>query len=119
MPDSERENLGRKFDIAYVLAKEKLPFRKYPAICELEEHHGVKLGSAYKTEIAAKEFAHFIAESKRQELVHTLQSAKFFSLLMDGSNDAGNIDNELLLVCGLTRRGLGRKFSLGSVTTLK
>ena len=96
--DEERETLRRKFDIAYFLAKEKLSFRKYPAVCELKARHGVNLGSAYKMETAGKTFTHYIAESQRQELVRTLQSAEFFSLLMDGSNDAGNIDNELLLV---------------------
>ena len=104
--DEEREKLRCKFDIAYLLAKE-LSFRKYPAICELEVRHGVNLGSAYKTETAAKTFTHYIAESERQKLVHTLQSAKFFSLLMDGSTDAGNIDNDLLLVVWFDKEGVG------------
>ena len=43
--DDEREMLRRKFDIAYLLGKEKFSFRKYPAICELEVHHGVNLRS--------------------------------------------------------------------------
>ena len=38
-----------------------------------------------------------IAEAKRQELADTLTKAEFFSLLMDGSTDKGNCDNELLL----------------------
>ena len=76
-------------------------------MCELEERHGVTLGSAYKTETTAREFTHFIAESHRQELVLTLESAKFFSLLLDGSTDAGNLDNELLLVVWCDREGEG------------
>ena len=39
----------------------------------------------------------------------TLQSAKFFSLLMDGSTDAGNTDNELLLVVWFDKEGVGEK----------
>ena len=96
--DDEREMLCRKFDIAYLLGKEKLSFRKYPAICELEVCHGVNLGYAYKTDTAAKTFTHYIAESEWQKLLDTLQSAKFFSLLMDGSTNVGNVDDELLLV---------------------
>ena len=34
----------KKFDICYVLAKESLAFRKYPALHALEERHGVDLG---------------------------------------------------------------------------
>ena len=107
--DDERDTLRQLFDIAYFLAKEKLSFRKYPAICELEVRHGVKLGSAYKTETAAKSFTHYIAESQRKQLVHTLQSTKFFSLLMDGSTDVGNVNNELLLVVWFDKEGVDEK----------
>ena len=48
--------LRKKLDIAFVLAKEKLSFRRFPTICELEERRG-----AYKTAKAAKSFTHFIA----------------------------------------------------------
>ena len=34
----------------------------------------------------------------RHELLEHLRNAKFFSLLLDGSTDKGNIDNELILV---------------------
>ena len=44
----------RKCDICYVMAKESLRFRKYPALHELEEHHGFDLGFAYKTEVSAQ-----------------------------------------------------------------
>ena len=36
----------KKFDICYVIAKESMAFRKYPALHAL---HGVDLGFAYKT----------------------------------------------------------------------
>ena len=41
--DQEREQLRRKFDIAYFLAIEKLSFRKFPRLCELEARHGVSI----------------------------------------------------------------------------
>jgi hypothetical protein len=55
----------------------------------------VDIGTAYLNENAAKSFCHFIAESRQQE---NLAKAKFFSLLMDGSTDSGNIADELFLV---------------------
>ena len=51
----------------------------------------------------------FIAEAKRNELVFNLQKAKFFSLLLDGSTDAANVDNELLLTVWLDKDGTGEK----------
>ncbi len=89
----------------------EVSFQKYPAICELEERHGVNLGSGYQTETetAAKSFTHYIVESQRQQLVYTLQSATFYSLLMDGSTDAVNVDNELLPVVWFDKEGVDEK----------
>ena len=48
--------------------------------------------------MAGKDFVHFIAEEKQKHLLQNLAKAKFFSLLLDGSTDTGNIDNEVVLV---------------------
>ena len=45
--DEEREKLLAKFDIAYLVESETLPFTKYPCICELEARHGVSVGTSY------------------------------------------------------------------------
>ena len=90
--------LRYKFDIAYFVATEQLAFKKYPKVCELESRHGVKLGASYRNVNSCKEFIHFIAESGRQQLNAMVTNAHFFSLLMDGSTDASNHDNELILV---------------------
>ena len=66
-------------------------------------------GSAYKTETAVKPFIHYIAESQRRQLKHNVLSARFFSVLMDGSCDAGNFDNELLLVVWFDKEGANEK----------
>ncbi len=97
LPD-EKEQLRRKFDIAYFVALEKLSFRKYPRLCELEACHGVAIGTTYTNEIGGKTFTHYIAESNRQQLLERHAQAKFFSLLIDGSTDTGNINNELYMV---------------------
>ena len=44
----------KKFDICYLMAKEGLAFHKYLGLHELEAHHGVDLGFAYKTKDSAK-----------------------------------------------------------------
>ena len=70
-----RERIKKKFDITYLMAKENLPFTKYPAIHDLLERHGVQLGFSYKTRESAHSFAHFIAESLK-----SYQSLKKLSL---------------------------------------
>ena len=98
LSSDERQRLRYKFDIAHFVATEKMSFTKYPRICELERHHDVDLGVSYTNEHAGKTFVHFIAESKRHELSQHLKKAHFFSLLLDGSTDKGNVDNEVCLI---------------------
>ncbi len=43
------------FDIAYVVATEKISFKKYPKLCALEASHGVDVGTTYTNEVAGTE----------------------------------------------------------------
>ena len=96
--DAEKDQLRHKFDIAYFMDIEKISFRKYPQFCEFEARHGVAIGSAYTNEIACKSFTHFIAESQRRRLFEKLAQVRFFSLLIDGSTDKGNADDDVFMV---------------------
>ena len=98
LSDGDKSTLRVKFDIAHFVATQKLAFTNYPALCELETKHGVDVGLAYRNQNTGRTFCHFIAESKKEHLVEALSKAKFFSLLMDGSSDTGNIDDEPFLV---------------------
>lgn len=75
-----------------------MAFTKYPRICELEKKHGVELGASYLNIESSKTFCHFIAESKCQALVDQIAKVKFFSILLDGSTDSANVDDEVFLV---------------------
>ena len=46
----------------------------------------------------AKAITHFIAEAQRKQFLDSLSVIRFFSFLMDGSTDAGNKEQELVLV---------------------
>ena len=75
-----------------------MAFRKYPAIHELETHHGVDLGQTYATKDSTKTFTHFIAESQRSAFLQSLSTTHFYSFLMDGSTDAGKVEDELVVI---------------------
>ena len=70
----------------------------YPQICSLEARHGVNVGTTYRNVNSCKEFVHLLSMSIKEELASLLSKAKFFSLLIDGSTDAANIDKEVFLV---------------------
>ena len=87
----------KKYDICLCHGQKSLAFFKYPSLHELEECHGVDLGFSYKTCNSAKNFTQYIAQSQRQIFFDSWSTTNFYSLLMDGSTDAGNVD-ELALI---------------------
>ena len=80
------------------MAKQSIPFAKYPALLDLEQHHEIDIGHAYDTVNSARLFTSFIAKSHHQGFLDSLRSGGFFSLLMDGSVDAGNLEDELIVL---------------------
>ena len=80
IPVTESTRLRQKFDIAYLVAIEKLSYLKYPSICELEKKHGVYIGVAYTNERSGRVFVHYIAEARRREIVDMINHTKFFSI---------------------------------------
>ena len=65
---------------------------------ELELRHGVDFGQAYKTKDSANVFSHYIAEGQHQELLESLSTSRFYSFLIDGSTDRGNVEDELIVI---------------------
>ena len=61
MDELTRARLKQKFDIAYLIAKEKMSFKKMKLLCELEERHEVEV-------IEMTTFVKFIALDLQQQL---------------------------------------------------
>ena len=55
-------------EIAFVVAKEELPFTRFVPIAQLEKRHGVELGQTYMNDHACAEFTDSIAEVYEEEL---------------------------------------------------
>ena len=54
--DTARKRIERKFELCFVMAKQSIPFAKYPVLLELEQRHEVDLdaGHAYNTADSAR-----------------------------------------------------------------
>ena len=121
---STKERMTRKFDICYVMAKEGIAFAKYPALYDLECRHDVELGIAYKNDVSAKSFTHFIAETQRRNFIDCLSKLHFFSVLMDGTTDAGRVEDELVVTVHCKKDDVAREIKscaryLAVVTPIK
>ena len=86
------------FEVAYMLAKEEIPFTKYPAVLELEKRHGVSLGTAYATEHKCRDFTILIGESMRDDVLVSVRKSRYLAVLMDGSTDSSVVEKELVYV---------------------
>lgn len=94
----KQEELKRKFDVAYFVAKEELPLSKYERIISLEQRHGVPHGKSYSNCLAAKDFLAFQAKEIRQDLCDSVRNSKFFSILFDGTTDNAVVEQEAVFV---------------------
>lgn len=66
--ETEKGRISKLLEIAYVIAKEELPFTKFAQIANLEKKHGVDLGVTYLNDHACAEFIDSIAEVYEEEL---------------------------------------------------
>ena len=70
-------NIKQKFEIAYFICKQHLPFTEMGPICSLEEKHGVHLGTGYKNDKACAVFVEFIAQERREPFWMLFQKPDF------------------------------------------
>ena len=98
MDEVTRVKLKRKFEIAYLIAKENMAFKKMKPLCDIEEKHGIDIGARYRNDHGCASFVESIATDLEENLRSKITNSKFFSLLIDGSTDSGNIDEELFMV---------------------
>ena len=52
----------KKFKVTYFIAKEELPLSLFPKLLNLEERHGVELGTAYRNRNYAGKIIDYISE---------------------------------------------------------
>nr|XP_028576566.1 zinc finger protein 862-like [Podarcis muralis]XP_028576567.1 zinc finger protein 862-like [Podarcis muralis]XP_028576568.1 zinc finger protein 862-like [Podarcis muralis] len=96
MDSNLHSNLEKLFNTAYFIVKENYSFDDFPALCALQKKNGLIVGETYRNDKAAKQFAHYIAESLRLELKYKLSKANFFGILADGSTDRSNAASEIV-----------------------
>ena len=109
MDEATRQKLKRKFQIAYMMVKENLVFKKMKPLCDLKERHGVAIGASYHNDHGCASFVDSIATDLREHLKQKLTKAKFFSLMIDSITDCANIDEELFFSAFILIRTLVQK----------
>ncbi|CAB4004512.1 zinc finger 862-like [Paramuricea clavata] len=96
--DIMKEQIKKKFELAYFVAKKELPFTMYEDLVTLEKHHGVDIGNAYVNRIECADFIDYHGEYLSKTLTNDLKEAKFYSVLTDGTTDCSVTEKELVYV---------------------
>lgn len=114
MSDIQQEQLKKKFELAYFVAKE-LPFIMYKDLVKLEKHHGVDIGDTYMNCIECAEFIDFQGEHLATQLAKYLTILRFYSVLVDGTTECSNTEKELVYVLYFDRKHSGENIALKDV----
>ena len=92
------DKLTKLFKTCHALAIHNRPFSDYQWQCKLDEAKGVKIGKTYRNCESAKQFTKAIAEVERKSLASAINTAKFVSVLSDGSTDSAVCEQEMFFL---------------------
>ncbi len=98
MDTGAKTHLKALFNTAYYVAKEKVSFRAFSGMLELQEKNGVKLWTQYRNDLKCKEFIHNIAEADRRRVEQKVMNTRFLCIMGDGSTDVSITEQENVYV---------------------
>ncbi|KAK6188185.1 hypothetical protein SNE40_004419 [Patella caerulea] len=94
----QEAQIKKKMEVSYFVAKNELPYTLYEKIINLEKHHNVDIGDTYINSNQCGIFIDYHGEYLADKLKKDLCSAKFYSVLTDGSTDSYTIEKEVIYV---------------------
>ena len=96
--------LENKFNVAYTIAKEELPFTKFRPLLLLHKKNGVDISPTYDNDVKCAEFISSICESMKSDLCDLLKSTRYASVIIDGDTDISVKECEIVYV-GILENG--------------
>lgn len=96
LPPEEFERIRKKFETVYFSVKNEFSISAIKNILKLETKHGVDIGTKYLNDTSLANFLSYISDDLENKLVAKLNTAKFLSVLCDGSMDVAVRENEII-----------------------
>ena len=95
-----QRGLEIKFNLAYTIAKEELPFSftKFRPFLLVTRKNGVQINPTYDNDVKCAEMISVICDSMKAELRDHLQSANYMSIIIDGDTDISVKECEIVYV---------------------
>ena len=76
-----------KFNTAYFVAKEELPFTKFKSHLDLQRKNGLKCNDTYNNDTACAQFVGVIADILKGKTYTKIKDAPYLSIMIDGDTD--------------------------------
>ena len=92
--EKSRKDMEAKFNTAYLVAKEELPFTKYQAILSLQKKNGLDISTTYANDKSCNNFVAVISEAMTEQLASEINEKKYIGIMIDGATDASGKENE-------------------------
>ncbi len=99
MWEQETEQMSMLFCTVHAFSKSKRLFSDYEWLCQLDKDKGLTLGSSYLNEKAAKDFAYYISEVKKQKIATEIKQAGVIAVFSYGSTDSWNKNFFMCATC--------------------
>lgn len=91
--EKTRKKTEAKFNTAYVIAKEELPFTKYQAILSLQKN-GLDINTTYANNKSCNNFVAVISEVMTEQLASDIHEKNYISIMIDSVTDTSGKENE-------------------------
>jgi len=93
--EDQRNDVAKKINTAYFIAKEELPFTKFPKLLNLQRKNGLQILETYSTDKKCTEMVSTIRKVYQNKLAKTVnENIKYMSIMIDGGEDVGGVENE-------------------------
>ena len=92
--EKERREVAMKMTTAYFIAKEELPFSKFPGLINLQKKNGLQIWSTYANDKSCAEMMSVLGKVFKERTVSEINQSSYISVMADGATDAGGLENE-------------------------
>ena len=92
------QQVTRLCNTAHCVAKKSFGLDAFENLVVLQLQNGADMGTQYYSPQHTKELMSIISEIEKKDLRENLKVARFLSIMADGSNDKGVIEQEMIRV---------------------
>lgn len=84
---SDEAEMIIKFNVAYNIAKEELPFTKFKSKIILMKKNGLNINPTYSNDVACTQFIGVIADTLKKKTSVQIENSMYMAFLIDGDTD--------------------------------